>query len=81
VVPAGAVWQAALAGHPTLPLYDKDGSHPSPLGSYLAACVFTATLFGEKSVGLAVPARLKLSPELARLVQEAIANQIEHERS
>ena len=33
-------------------LHDKDQSHPSLAGSYLAACVFLAALFGENPVGL-----------------------------
>jgi len=47
VVPAGEAWRAALAlpRHPVL--HDKDGSHPTLAGSYLAACCFLPTLFGE----------------------------------
>jgi hypothetical protein len=33
-------------------LHDKDQSHPTLAGSYLAACVFLAMLFGESPVGL-----------------------------
>lgn len=33
-------------------LYSDDGSHPSALGSYLAACVFYATLTGASPEGL-----------------------------
>ena len=33
-------------------LYFSDGSHPSPAGSYLAACTFYATLFHASPVGL-----------------------------
>ena len=36
-------------------LYSGDGSHPSASGSYLAACVFYATLTGESPVGLSLP--------------------------
>jgi hypothetical protein len=41
----------ATPEHPDL--YDTDGSHPSLAGSYLAACVLFATLFGESPVGIA----------------------------
>ena len=53
IVPVGVAWEAVLStpGHPVL--HDKDGSHPSPAGSYLAACVFLAMLFGERSAGIA----------------------------
>ncbi|REK17741.1 MAG: SGNH/GDSL hydrolase family protein [Planctomycetota bacterium] len=52
VVPVGLAWQAFLAEHDHPDLYDRDGSHPSPAGSYLAACVFLAALFGENPVGM-----------------------------
>jgi hypothetical protein len=70
VVPVGEAWKRVLnkAGHPIL--HDKDQSHPSLAGSYLAACVFLATLFEENPVGIA--ADLKgLSAENARLLQDA----------
>ncbi len=45
VVPVGLAWQHCLAAHPAIVLHDKDQSHPSLAGSYLAACTFYATLF------------------------------------
>lgn len=44
VIPVGTAWQQHLASGAAPDLYDKDGSHPSLAGSYLAACVFAATL-------------------------------------
>jgi hypothetical protein len=44
VAPVGAAWLAALSERPQLDLWADDGKHPSRLGSYLAACVFYATL-------------------------------------
>lgn len=52
VVPVGRVWQAYLAKHDEPELYDRDGSHPTLAGSYLAACVFLARLLGENPVGI-----------------------------
>ncbi len=52
VVPVGLAWQAALKAKPTLELHVADKSHPTPTGSYLAACVFYATLFGKSPEGL-----------------------------
>jgi len=52
VVPVGLAWQNFLRRH-TLPvLHDKDGSHPTPAGSYLAACVFFSAMFRESPVGI-----------------------------
>jgi hypothetical protein len=33
-------------------LYDRDQSHPTIAGSYLAACIFFAALFKENPVGI-----------------------------
>jgi len=43
--PVGAVWHYIRDNHPAIELYDADGSHPSPAGSYAAACTFYASLF------------------------------------
>ncbi|MBM7772996.1 hypothetical protein JOD54_003200 [Actinokineospora baliensis] len=46
VSPVGTAWRTALTERPDLVLHDEDASHPAPAGSYLAACVLTATLLG-----------------------------------
>lgn len=46
LVPVGPAWQNMRAIASAARLYDADGSHPAPAGSYLSACVFCATLFG-----------------------------------
>lgn len=52
VAPVGEAWRKVRAASPALMLHTEDRSHPNILGSYLAACVFYATLFGETPVGL-----------------------------
>lgn len=52
IVPAGLVWKEVRAARPRLELFVDDGSHPSPLGTYLAALAFYTTLFGEEPAGL-----------------------------
>ncbi len=47
VVPVGEAWALALSERPDFRLYFPDGSHPAELGTYLAACVFVATITGE----------------------------------
>jgi hypothetical protein len=54
VVPVGAAWQSFLSTHDQPLLHDKDQSHPSLAGSYLAACVFLAVLFKENPVGIEI---------------------------
>jgi hypothetical protein len=45
VAPVGMAWQEVRQQSPAIDLYYKDGSHPSPAGSYLAALVMYATIF------------------------------------
>lgn len=52
VAPMGPAWQAVRAQHPDVALYVDDGSHPTPAGTYLAACTLYATLFGRSPEGL-----------------------------
>jgi hypothetical protein len=52
VVPVGLVWQSFLAEHDRPVLYDRDQSHPTLAGSYLAACVLLAALFQANPVGV-----------------------------
>ena len=52
VAPVGIAWKMALAADPPFVLHRKDKSHPNPTGTYLAACVFYATLLDAKPVGL-----------------------------
>jgi hypothetical protein len=50
-------------------LYSNDGSHPSPRGSYLAACVIYVTLTGESSIGL--PSQGSMSDSEREFLQTA----------
>ena len=52
VAPVGVAWENALKENPRLTLHNPDKSHPTPMGSYLAACVFYATIYGKSPVGL-----------------------------
>ncbi len=52
VAPVGVAWEAVVsqASHPAM--WQSDGSHPTVSGTYLAACVFYATIFRQSPVGL-----------------------------
>jgi len=65
VVPAGPAWHALMARHGDIPLYTDDGSHPTAAGSYLAACVFLVSLFGEAPRGYSVSDPLRLDRAIA----------------
>lgn len=52
VAPVGLAWQRVRRDHPRMELFEPDGSHPSPSGTYLAACTFIAALFDTNPAGL-----------------------------
>jgi hypothetical protein len=65
VTPVGPAWHAVMARHSNIPLYTDDGSHPTAAGSYLAACVFLVSLFGEAARGFSVSDALRLDRAVA----------------
>jgi hypothetical protein len=50
VIPVGLAFEYARRTNPDMSLY-QDNKHPSLLGTYLAACVFYTTLYGEAPFG------------------------------
>ena len=75
VAPVGIAWQQALAADPNLVLHNADMSHPNANGSYLAACVFYATLLHKSPAGL--PAEIKLDGKLLLSVPPATAKALQ----
>jgi hypothetical protein len=71
VVPVGDVWWRFIAKHDSPALLDKDQSHPTLAGSYLAACVFLATLFRKTPLGIESPLS-GLDADDAILLQKSI---------
>jgi hypothetical protein len=67
VVPVGEAWKAFLAKHKTPALHDADKSHPSPAGSYLAACVFYSVLYSESPLGIDNPIKSLSAKDAAAL--------------
>jgi hypothetical protein len=72
VAPVGDAWSQLVARQTRVELWQQDGSHPSEAGTYLAACVFYATIFRESPIGLGYHS--SLSPEAAATIQ-AVANE------
>lgn len=52
VAPVGIVWRIVLKEGPSLQLYHEDGSHPGPIGSYIAGCVLYSVFYGKSPAGL-----------------------------
>ena len=69
VVPVGPAWHAAMRQDGELVLYTDDGSHPTPAGSFLAACVFLASLFNQRPSGFSVSDGLKIGRDVAARLQ------------
>ncbi len=46
LVKVGEAWRAVIAKAPSIVLHQSDGSHPTPQGTWLAACVFYVRLTG-----------------------------------
>ena len=51
VSPVGVAWKTVRDSFPLIELYSPDESHPSIHGSYLAACVFYASLYQKSPIG------------------------------
>jgi len=65
--PVGFAWTALASIRPASDLWQADGSHPTQLGTYLAACVFYAAVFDQAPYGLDY--RAGLAPDDAAAAQ------------
>ena len=72
IAPVGEVWKIIRKEKPSLNLY-SDNIHPNPTGTYLAACVFYSTFFGETAIGSSMPAGVNhASAEYIQMVVDRI---------
>ncbi|SRR6266542_1037342 len=82
IAPVGMAWSDVLNEKSSIRLYHEDGSHPGPIGSYLASSVLYSVFFDRSPVGLpgtlftvrrqGIHARVgELSKEDAALLQRA----------
>jgi hypothetical protein len=74
IAPVGPAWRDMIAAHPSPPLYEKDGSHPTAAGSYLAACVFYSALSGLQPRGWGVADKLRLDRDTAEAMHNIAAD-------
>jgi hypothetical protein len=75
VAPVGMAWRKALQDDPKLVLHRTDKSHPNPAGSFLAACVFVATLLDTSPVGL--PGELRKNDKVLVKIPRQNARQLQ----
>ena len=68
VAPVGYTWLHVYQDHSDIGLWQDDNSHPTAAGTYLAACVFYATIFRQSPYGLSFEDGL--SDSEARILQD-----------
>ena len=52
MVPIDQAFRVFQQSHPNIPIFMSDNKHPSPVGTYLAACVYFRIFTGESPMGL-----------------------------
>jgi hypothetical protein len=77
VAPVGEAWRAVWNSRPDLELFAADGSHPSPAGTYLTACVFYVVITGKQPLGLPCPSNVAAND--ARYLQKAAFETVRRE--
>jgi hypothetical protein len=71
VIPVGLAFEQAYRSRPGLRLHKAhDGSHPDLVGTYLAACVTYACLYGRSPVGNSYDYYGAIDKDAARFMQE-----------
>lgn len=67
VAPVGVAWELCLRAPNPPALYDRDMSHPTLAGSYLAACVLFSSLYGATCTDVDTPVDGLTSEEMHAL--------------
>lgn len=71
VIPTGLAFEEAYRQRPGIKLHqDYDGSHPTMIGTYLAACTLYASVYGKSPVGNSYDYYGKVSKEDAAFLQK-----------
>jgi hypothetical protein len=78
IAPAGLAWKRARETHPDIELFDPDGTHPGPAGTFLTACVFLETLTARSCEGLAkLPSNVRLTDTQQKALAESARYAVE----
>ena len=81
VAPVGEAWRLSYDRRPKLNLHARDGSHASPAGAYLAACVFYGTLLDKSPEGSPVMLKGVTKDNAAFLQKTAVGSDREVARA
>jgi len=71
VAPAGVLWKIIMDEHRKLDLFDSDGTHATPIGSYLSACVLYSVIFKKRPILIYKPETIV--EETAQIIQNTVA--------
>ena len=71
ICPVGRVWRYLRTNHPSIELYQSDGSHPSVAGTYAAACSF-AVMFFDLDPLTVIYCPTSLSQQDAETIRQAV---------
>jgi hypothetical protein len=74
IAPVGYTWWTVHQEHPEMQMWVDDGSHPTQAGTYLAACVFYATIFRQSPEGLSYHGGI--ATQDAQVLQTAAAHEV-----
>jgi hypothetical protein len=70
VAPAGMIWKIFMDENPDINLFNSDGIHALPAGSYISACSIYSTIFRKSPMGKYVPDGI--SSDLADTIQKKV---------
>lgn len=77
VIPVGLAFEEAYRRHPDLVLHKSDGSHPTLIGTYLAACTVYASVYGRSPVGNPYDYEGAIDPATAKKLQQVAQDTVE----
>ena len=74
IAPVGMVWKTMREKYPETNLYAPDNAHPSPNGSFVAACTFYAAIYKESPIEGKAPK--KVTDEVAKQIEQTAAKYV-----
>ena len=77
IIPVGIGFKNAYEADPKIKLHNIDGTHPSLLGTYLAACIVYGVLYGDSPLGLEYNYNNKISEKEKLFIQTIAQNTVQ----
>lgn len=77
VIPVGLAFEEAYRRHPELVLHKSDATHPTLIGTYLAACTVYAAVYGRSPVGNPYNYEGAIDPATAKMLQQVAQDTVE----